>query len=981
MERFRQRRSKVAGHGDRSSGRGLFFADAASRQGNRQIQKQRSQFKLAPDCSSYPNGFTEDNLLNFEMGHSKTDRLTGTPMKKLLAEEMLKETESKRRPPSIIARLMGLDGLPPQQATQKQHKRFPEKFQQRTASTGSQRNCVSYDGSHQRKSSKEQQEFKDVFEVVETPRADSSSVLLHETESSKCAEAKMEFIRQKFMDAKRFSTDEKLQDSEEFYDALKVLESNKDLLLKFLQEPDSLFTKHLHDMKGSPPQSHCNHLPVIRSANARKFEKNLKGSKSVRETSCKSDTSSPQRYHDVRSLKFRDQIGGKDKIDVQPTKIVVLKPNVGKTQDAGKFVSSPHSSQASLSDYRNHVEFPIIRHGEAESPGREKLCSDMAPSRYKCGESREIAREIARRMRNGFNSGSINLSPSYIRGYAGDESSCSMSESDSANESEVATFTPRSSFDCNNFYLPSPSYSIESSVNREAKKRLSERWKITQRFQEGRVASSGSTLGEMLAIPDRETHPANLDAMDDLVDSYRNDKTAGRIDPLGISSRDGWKDGCVSDLPRSRSLPASSAAFGSPKASMRREAVGNGRYMMPKEAINKFRNNEDPRNFNQKESLYGRNTRSGNKKSRSPCRTNRESSGILLDMYFAQNQLRSNFDDKDSSNPKQMISETSGSIFSDTNSVLDQVADAGHENVTMSFEFPDNLLQEASDCMLVRVDSSSHDHDSSAPKEQSIRPSDEVSVPMGCPVPEAASPASTKEIDQPSPVSVLEAPFMEDPSSGSECFERVNADLHGLRMQLQLLKLESETYVEGPMLISSDEDVGGESVEGRRIFRAQESLESSYLVDVLSHCSFDGTDPESIVAAWHSPEYPIGPLVFEKLEKRFCDKSIWMRSERKLLFDRINSGLAEILQESLDSHPWVKPVTRRVGPRWAKGELKDELSKRLGSQGKKAKGDTAEKVPVNQSEWLNLRDDIDVIGREVERLLIDELVSEIVTVW
>ena len=31
-----------------------------------------------------------------------------------------------------------------------------------------------------------------------------------------------------------------------------------------------------------------------------------------------------------------------------------------------------------------------------------------------------------------------------------------------------------------------------------------------------------------------------------------------------------------------------------------------------------------------------------------------------------------------------------------------------------------------------------------------------------------------------------------------------------------------------------------------------------------------------------------------------------------------------------------------------------------------------------ESEWLDLRDDIDVVGREVERMLLDDLVSEII---
>jgi len=47
-------------------------------------------------------------------------------------------------------------------------------------------------------------------------------------------------------------------------------------------------------------------------------------------------------------------------------------------------------------------------------------------------------------------------------------------------------------------------------------------------------------------------------------------------------------------------------------------------------------------------------------------------------------------------------------------------------------------------------------------------------------VPEPPQPReSSKEGDQPSPVSVLEASFDDDVSSGSECFESVSADLRG----------------------------------------------------------------------------------------------------------------------------------------------------------------------------------------------------------
>ena len=50
---------------------------------------------------------------------------------------------------------------------------------------------------------------------------------------------------------------------------------------------------------------------------------------------------------------------------------------------------------------------------------------------------------------------------------------------------------------------------------------------------------------------------------------------------------------------------------------------------------------------------------------------------------------------------------------------------------------------------------------------------------MHPPVAEVETPASLKEADQPSPVSVLETPFPDDLSSGSECFESLSADLNG----------------------------------------------------------------------------------------------------------------------------------------------------------------------------------------------------------
>ncbi|GMP97543.1 hypothetical protein CsSME_00045761 [Camellia sinensis var. sinensis] len=78
--------------------------------------------------NSYSGGTTEEDLFSCELWSSSSRRDTGTLINKLLAEEMSKETESKRRPPSVIANLMGLDGPSPQQPLHRQFKGFSKTY-------------------------------------------------------------------------------------------------------------------------------------------------------------------------------------------------------------------------------------------------------------------------------------------------------------------------------------------------------------------------------------------------------------------------------------------------------------------------------------------------------------------------------------------------------------------------------------------------------------------------------------------------------------------------------------------------------------------------------------------------------------------------------------------------------------------------------------------------------------------------------------
>ncbi|KAB5519776.1 hypothetical protein DKX38_024095 [Salix brachista] len=803
------------------------------------------------------------------------------------------------------------------------------------------------------------------------------------------AAAEMAFIQQKFNDAKRLSTDEKLRNSKEFHEPIEDLDSNKDLLLKYLQQPDSLFTKHLHDLKGVPPKSHCGrtHKPAKKSSypahrgsiglGCNIERENPK--KNRRKPHVDSSSYSCSKFEAQNPVKLsKVQLDQKDESVILPTRIVVLKPNLGKMQNSKKNTSSSQSSHASPSDCKKHTEPPIIKNKEVVSCGKKSFPDDAGSSRYKSRKSREIAKEITRQMRKNFSNSSMNFSTSSFKGYARDESSSTKKEP--ANESEETTATSRNSTDWSNRCRPSSSFSNESSVNREARKRLSERWKMAQKSVDMGVVSQSSTLGEMLATPNLETRLGNSDAMicknvfSDEVDC--NHGTVMWDEPLGISSREGWKDVGTGNLLRSRSVSASSTVISSPRTDKHHENVFYDSYMIPKQVIWQERNRTIKGNFNKRECSSFRNSRSRSKKSNFSSCSYRDHSETSSDINFGQDQVQIDIAENDSLEQICTVSETPASIVTDTGLVFENMMDVAIERKAMHSKPMD---QESSTYVLVKDNSSASDLEVSSSQEPSNGPSKKGSVPMHPSVAEVETPASLKEADQPSPVSVLESPFPDDLSSGSECFESLSADLNGLRMQLQLLRLKSGAYEEGPVLIiSSDEDVEGPVGFTEAAQVAEESSEFSYMADVLLNSGINDVDPDTFLRALHSPECPVKPLIFEEVEKKYCNHASWPRSERRLLFDRLNLALLMIYQQYANSRPWVSSATM-AGPKWIKNGLKDRVCELVASHDMRAYRDTAaEKILDRESQWLDLREDVDIIGREIERLLTEELVRELV---
>lgn len=202
--------------------------------------------------------------------------------------------------------------------------------------------------------------------------------------------------------------------------------------------------------------------------------------------------------------------------------------------------------------------------------------------------------------------------------------------------------------------------------------------------------------------------------------------------------------------------------------------------------------------------------------------------------------------------------------------------------------------------------------------------------------------------------------------------------ISGLRKQLQLLKLESEVYDEESMLNSSDE-YGEESseVHDRKFYpRAGECWRSCYLVDVLTLSGLEKAGCELLLGTWHSPDCPIAPWVFEDLEKRYGELESCLRFERKLLFDHINAQILEISQEFMDLEAWVRTPRKYIRPQWLKDVLKTELHKLQDKHGSSLADNGLDAMILSEMRWTKPGDHIGAVGRDIEALLLDELIVQ-----
>ncbi|GLJ25543.1 hypothetical protein SUGI_0489200 [Cryptomeria japonica] len=464
------------------------------------LEAPRNSLDVSLETSHTGGIKNEDIPYAYEMKKipSTRKKTSGMPIKTLIAQEMLKETDSKRRTPSVVARLMGLDAMPGESVSAQHIKSaeiHPQKkifgkqqqeaksshdvhfFQRKSkgkASKPPQEQCLpnpsqdEMDNHYQRTSlgtrpfrdhpqEHQLQEFKKQFAAWQaskfqdhsTPRQpdeinrklSEKQALLHE----KLNEAKMALVRDKFIDAKRLATDEKLQQSKEFLDALEVLQLNKDMFLKFLQDPNSLFAKNtqniqsnlgteeeqLPKMKSLSPakrremwrEKDHRHTKISKEGN--KNEKRLQRQKGHKFFSEREDvqhvrTLSPDislpvcTMHEQKDNYPSMSSDSKKNSSSLPTRIVVLKPGPGRPHNYRMIPSpscSPHSqtelqdsevretrtTQDFLQEVRERLKLSFAEKKKDDSRIIEEGVQDQLCNGHK--DPRHIAQQIARQVR------------------------------------------------------------------------------------------------------------------------------------------------------------------------------------------------------------------------------------------------------------------------------------------------------------------------------------------------------------------------------------------------------------------------------------------------------------------------------------------------------------------------------------------------------------------------------------------------------
>ncbi|CAL5045580.1 unnamed protein product [Urochloa decumbens] len=226
-----------------------------------------------------------------------------------------------------------------------------------------------------------------------------------------------------------------------------------------------------------------------------------------------------------------------------------------------------------------------------------------------------------------------------------------------------------------------------------------------------------------------------------------------------------------------------------------------------------------------------------------------------------------------------------------------------------------------------------------------------------------------KEVEQPSPVSILEPPTDED-----SCFSGYfKYDLQEMAKKQR----DGHKNHDEPELSMSSDDEDHSAYQSLEAFQVEEDRDFSYLLDILICSGIIVADWQLICKSWYSPGFPVGPHVFDRLERKYNKIATWARPERRLLFDLVNSILSEVLAPCVDVHPWAQP-SRHCAPLWGPEGPVEKVWQTIVRRREDCVTGHPDEM-VLDTNWLELGNDINMVGKQIARILLGDLFEEGIT--
>lgn len=496
-------------------------------------QKIKLELKRTDDSD---NAHVEDKLAASD--NFSDTKSNATSLKMLLAKEMSKEMESKSNPPGVIARLMGLvEDFPAKEQhhanrdfRENQSCNHPEQIEKASQQQGQHHSMQPM--TQVIDPSCETIEYNGVYEGCEG-KARMSLFQGQSSQKRRYSENKsgrMDVVPEKFWQAKCLLTKENVLCSAGLQEYLDALSSEKDLFQEFREEP--ILARWMGGLHTTPAPLHTR-ITVLKPMGA------------VQSDFARQPTTEQaieQNGLDMR--RFHQRSSSEEGTPSQPSRIVLLRPTPGKPSIT-KAKVTPKATSFRLIDRKS---FKTVLDTHGATLGSTGVVHDIIRHQ----QDDHVQRDESF------------LSSTYSNGYGGDESSCSDSEIDRSGDSEIDDIeedggsisdseagSPISKYSWNYTRRYGSSYSgssssrishfPDSSIIKEAKQRLSERWAMVTcedtSQEQVRLPRSTCTLGEMLSL--------NEVKKEDVTTCIKDDKTM-------LRSR---------KLPRSNSVPVSAHTF------------------------------------------------------------------------------------------------------------------------------------------------------------------------------------------------------------------------------------------------------------------------------------------------------------------------------------------------------------------------------------------------------------------------------------